>query len=44
MDMRHEDVAIEIIDHTLIIGHRKPVSPESAISLAEFVVRICSNC
>lgn len=44
MDMRHEDVVIEIIDHTLIIGHRRPVSPESAIQLAEFVVRLCSTC
>src|ERR1700761_5981445 len=30
MDMRHEDMVIEIIDHTLIIGNRKPVSSESA--------------
>lgn len=44
MDMRHEDVIIEIIDHTLIVGHRKPVSPERAVQLAEFVSRVCSNC
>lgn len=44
MDMRHEHVVIEIIDHTLIIGHNKPVSPDASVQLAEFVVRLCSNC
>ncbi|HJP64341.1 MAG TPA: hypothetical protein VJ844_12930 [Mucilaginibacter sp.] len=44
MDMRHEDVVIEVIDHVLIIGHRKPVSPERTIQLADFVARICSTC
>ena len=44
MDMRHEDVVIEIIDHTLIIGHNRPVSPDASVQLAEFVVRLCSNC
>ena len=44
MDMRHEDIVIEIIDHTLIIGYRRPVSPERSAQLTEFVVRICSNC
>jgi hypothetical protein len=44
MDMRHEDVLIEIIDHTLIIGHNRPVSPDASVQLAEFVVRLCSNC
>jgi hypothetical protein len=44
MDMRHEDVIIEIIGHTLIIGHRKPIMPETTIKLAEFVARIASNC
>ena len=44
MDMRHEDVLIEIIDHTLIIGHNRPVSPEASVQLAEFVTRLCSNC
>ena len=44
MDMRHEDVVIEIIDHTLIIGHRKPVSADSSVQLAEFVVRLCGSC
>ena len=44
MDMRHEDVMIEIIDHTLIIGHSELVSPERSAQLAEFVVRLCGNC
>ena len=44
MDMRHEDVVIEVIDHTAIIGHRDLVSPERSAQLAEFVVRLCGNC
>ena len=44
MDMRHEDVVIEIINHTLIIGHRKPIMPETTLKLAEFIVRLASNC
>ena len=44
MDMRHEDVVIEIINHTLIIGNRKPVMPETTLKLAEFVARTASNC
>jgi hypothetical protein len=44
MDMRHEDVIIEIIGHTLIIGHKKPIMPETTVKLAEFVARIASNC
>jgi hypothetical protein len=44
MDIRHEDVIIEIIGHTLIIGHRKPIMPETTVKLAEFVVRLASNC
>lgn len=44
MDVRHEDILIEIIDHTLIIGHRHQASPESALQLADFVTRICSTC
>jgi hypothetical protein len=44
MDMRHEDIVIEIINHTLIIGNSTPMSPENTIRLAEFVLRICSNC
>jgi hypothetical protein len=44
MDMRHEDIVIEIIDHTLIIGYGRPTSPDTAMNLANFVVRLCSNC
>jgi hypothetical protein len=44
MDMRHEDVLIEIIDHTLIIGYNRAVSPDASVQLAEFVTRLCSNC
>lgn len=44
MDMRHEDIVIEIINHTLIIGYRRPVTPDSSVKLAEFVARVASNC
>lgn len=44
MDIRHEDVVIEIIDHVLVIGHRKQLSPEGSLQLADFVARICSTC
>lgn len=44
MDMRHEDLVIEIIGHTLIIGHRKPIMPETTVKLAEFVARLATNC
>lgn len=44
MDIREDDFVIEIVNHTLIIGNRKPISPEKATYLAEFVVRLCSVC
>jgi len=44
MDVRHDHVVIEIIDHTLIIGHNRPALPDASLQLAEFVVRLCSNC
>lgn len=44
MDVRHDHVVIEIIDHTLIIGHNHAASPDASMQLAEFVVRLCSNC
>jgi hypothetical protein len=44
MDVRHDHVVIEIIDHTLIIGHNRPASPDASLQLAEFVVRLCSSC
>jgi hypothetical protein len=44
MDIREDDFIIEIVDHTLIIGSRKPVSPERAVYLAEFVARVSTMC
>jgi hypothetical protein len=44
MDVRHDHVVVEIVDHTLIIGHNRPASPDASLQLAEFVVRLCSNC
>jgi acetolactate synthase small subunit len=44
MDVRVDHFMIEIVDHTLIIGDRKPVSPERAVHLAEFVWRLSSMC
>lgn len=40
MDIREDDFVIEIADHTLIIGNRKPISGQKAIYLAEFAVRL----
>jgi hypothetical protein len=44
MDIRHDDFVIEIMEHTLIIGDQKPVSPERAVYLAEFVARLSIMC
>jgi hypothetical protein len=44
MDIREDDFVIEIVNHTLIIGNRKPISAEKSIYLAEFVMRVCSLC
>jgi len=44
MDVRVDDFAIEVLGHTLIIGDRRPVSPEKAVHLAEFVTRLSSMC
>ena len=44
MDVREDDFIIEIIEHTLVIGDRKPISPERAVFLAEFVTRVCNTC
>ena len=44
MDIREDDFIIEIVDHTLIIGNRKPVSAEKAVHLADFVARVSSMC
>ncbi len=44
MDIRTDDFMIEIVNHTLIIGNRKPLSPEKAVHMAEFVERVCFTC
>ena len=44
MDIREDDFAIEIVEHTLIIGNKKPITYEKAIYLADFVVRLASLC
>jgi hypothetical protein len=44
MDIRENDFVIEIVNHTLVISDRKPLSPEKALYMAEFVSRICENC
>lgn len=44
MDIRQDEFLIEIADHTLIIGDKKPVFPGRAIHLADFVTRLCDNC
>src|ERR1700744_1697086 len=40
MDIRDDDFVIEIIEHTLIIGNKKPISAGRAVHLAEFVARL----
>jgi hypothetical protein len=44
MDIRENDFVIEIVEHTLIIGSKKPVTPDNAVHLAEFVARVASMC
>jgi len=44
MDVREDNFVIEVINHTLIIANHKAIAPESAIRMAEFAVRACSNC
>jgi hypothetical protein len=44
MDIREDDFVIEIVNHTLIIGNRKPISPEKTVHLAEFVTRLTTLC
>ena len=44
MDIRADDFIIEIVNHTLIVGNRKPLSSEKAIHMAEFVKRVCYTC
>jgi len=44
MDIREDDFIIEIVEHTLLIGDQRPMSPERAVYLAEFVARVASLC
>ncbi len=44
MDIRQDDFIIEIVEHTLIIGDKKPMSADRATYLAEFVSRVASLC
>lgn len=44
MDVREDDFVIEIVEHTLIIGSKKPITPDRAVHLAEFVARVASMC
>ncbi|MBD1394949.1 hypothetical protein [Mucilaginibacter glaciei] len=42
MLIKETDFVVEIFEHTLIIGNRKPVAPEHACYLAEFVSRLAN--
>jgi hypothetical protein len=44
MDIREDNFIIEISEHTLLIGDQKPMFPERAVYLAEFVSRVASLC
>ena len=44
MDVREDDFIIEIVEHTLIIGSKKPITPDNAVHLAEFVSRVAEMC
>jgi hypothetical protein len=44
MAIKENDIVIEIIEHTLIIGNRKPVKPQHACYLAEFVAKLAGRC
>ena len=44
MDVREDDFIIEIVDHTLIIGSKKTITPEAAVHLAQFVSRVAEMC
>jgi hypothetical protein len=44
MDIRGDDFVIEIVEHTLLIGNQKPISPERSIYLADFVARLSTIC
>lgn len=40
MAIKETDFVVEIFEHTLIIGNRKPITPENSIYLAEFVAKL----
>ncbi|MET3979459.1 hypothetical protein ABIB62_002045 [Mucilaginibacter sp. UYP25] len=40
MAIKETDFVIEIYEHTLIIGNRKPITPEHTLYLADFVARL----
>lgn len=44
MDIREDNFVIEIVEHTLIIGNRKPISAEKSVHMAEFIARVASIC
>ena len=40
MAIKQTDFVVEIFEHTLIIGNRKPITPENTLYLANFVARL----
>lgn len=44
MDIREDDFVIEIVNHTLIVGNKKPITPTRAIYMAEFVCKLAEVC
>jgi hypothetical protein len=44
MDVREDDFVIEIVEHTLIIGSKKTITPDRAVHLAEFVAKVAEKC
>jgi hypothetical protein len=40
MGIQETDFVVEIFEHTLIIGNRKPITPENTLYLADFVARL----
>ncbi|GAA4334446.1 hypothetical protein GCM10023149_41830 [Mucilaginibacter gynuensis] len=43
MDIREDDFIIEINSHTLLAGSHKPIPPQKALHLAEFIERLIST-
>jgi len=42
MAIKETDFVVEIFEHTLIIGNRKPITPENSLYLADFVTRLAA--